>query len=65
MVSNIKGSSIGSKRRRSSNEDHTPLPTGSPSKLDSKIKAILRKKVHKCQDIEKSHLSLLARIKLL
>jgi len=65
MVNNTEGSSAGSKCRQSSNGDHTPLSTGSPSKLDSMIEAILRKKVHERQDIEKSHLSLLAKIKLL
>jgi len=65
MANNTEGSSAGSKRRRSSNGDHAPLPSGSPSKLDSTIEAILRKKVRERQDIEKSHSSLLARIKLL
>ena len=65
MANNIEGSNAGSKRRRPSSEDPAPLPTGSYSKLDSTIEAILRKKVRECLDIEKSHSSLLARIKLL
>lgn len=48
----------------SSKDPALPL-TSSHSKLDSTIKAILRKKVFECLDIEKSHASLLARIKLL
>ena len=65
MANNIESSSAGSKRRQPSSEDPAPLPNGSPSKLDSTIEAILRKKVRERLDIEKSHSSLLARIKLL
>jgi len=65
MANNNEGSSAGSKRRRPSSEDPAPLPDGSPSKLDSTIEAILRKKVRERLDIEKTHSSLLARIKLL
>jgi len=65
MARNTEGSNTGSKCCRPSSEDPALLLTGSHSKLDSTIKAILRKKVFECLEIERSHSSLLARIKLL
>ena len=64
MANNSEGNNAGAKRRRPSNDDQDPAPVPT-CKLDSTIEAILRKKVRERLDIEKSHSSLLARIKLL